>query len=136
MYDNIKLMSQKGFAHILVLLMLLVAVGATGIVYYKNAHEPVVSTPQVYSLPLSLDSPADGALITDDRIALKGRTKPNTTVAFYSDIDENSVESDSYGNFEGSIGLAEGINPLTVTAFDENGNEKSLAVDIVNDSSN
>lgn len=128
--------SQRGFAHILVLLAVLVAVGAIGIVYYQNAREPVVSTPQVPSLPLSLDSPAEGALITDNKIAVKGRTKPNTTIAFYSDIDENSVESDSYGNFEGSVGLAEGINTLTVTAFDENGNEKSLAVDIVNDSSN
>lgn len=130
--------SQKGLAHILVLLVIIVAFGIFGWIYYNNSNNRKPDSPvtQVLPLPLTLDSPIDGALISDNKILVQGKTAPKVTVVFYTDTSEASVESDSLGNFEGMIDLSEGINTLTVIAFAENGAEKSLVLDIVNDSTN
>mgnify|MGYP001595727670 FL=1 len=126
--------SEKGVVPVLVLVAILVAFGAGAIIYYKNIYkESSIPGSQVSPLLLSLESPADGTVMTGSKVSIKGKTSPGATVVFYSDAEENSVDSDSYGNFEGSIGLTEGINTITVTAFAENGDEKSLSLDIVND---
>ena len=126
--------SEKGVVPIIALVVVLVAVGIIAVVYYKNTYQSPAPSSQVSApLTLTLESPADGTVITESEVSIKGKTSPNTTVVFYSDAEESSVESDSYGNFEGKIGLTEGINTLTVTAFAENGDEKSLILDIVND---
>ncbi|MDP3954881.1 MAG: DUF5666 domain-containing protein [bacterium] len=85
------------------------------------------------SLFLSLQSPTDGALAEDFEVTVKGNTIPDTTVLFYTETDQNSVESDNQGQFEGKIALAEGFNSLTVTAFDSQGEEKSLNLDLIYD---
>jgi hypothetical protein len=130
---------QKGFVPILILVFVLAVAGVSGIYFYwKNTDNPQV-TPEV-SLPtpqkdltLTLESPTDGTLATDGQIMVKGKTLPNTTVAFYTDIDDGSIESDSSGNFMGNVRLGEGINTLTVTAFSDDGNEKTTSMDVVYD---
>lgn len=74
------------------------------------------------------DSVVDG-----DQVVVKGKTLPNTAVVFYTDNDQNSVESDTNGQFEGTIALSSGINSLIVTAYAENGEEKSTTLDLVYD---
>ncbi len=83
------------------------------------------------TLTLTLDSPKDEELSVNNEILVKGNTLPNTTVVMFNETDEVTVDSDANGNFETTIQLAEGINSLTVTAFAEDGQEKSLTVDIV-----
>lgn len=127
--------SEKGIVPILALVIIVVVIGAGLIVlYYKNNYQkPADSASQESQIPLSIESPVEGTVITDNQVLVKGKTSPNATVVFYSDEQENSVDSDTSGNFEGTIALARGINSLTVTAFAENGDEKSLTLDIVND---
>jgi|SRR3989344_461879 len=132
-----KTSSQKGAMHILVLLLILAGLGGLGFLYYNSTYKSSTLIPSSTSqLTLTLNSPTEGEVIKDNKIQVKGKTNPNATVAIYTDSDMNSIEADSYGNFEGIIGLVSGINTVTVTAFAENGDEKSLALDIVNDSSN
>ena len=88
----------------------------------------------VQPLTLNLESPADETIVVSDRITVKGKTLPKTTVVFYTDSDANSIESDASGYFEGTINLSSGINTLTVEAFADNGEEKSISLDIVYDS--
>lgn len=128
--------SEKGIVAVLALVVILALAGvlAFGYYYYQNnlSGQPILPVSQT-SLTLTLNSPVDGTLITNDQVMVKGKTLPGTTVAFYTDTDENSVEADAYGSFEGTIGLVKGINTLTVTAFGESGDEKSVTVDVVND---
>lgn len=127
--------SQKGIIPVIALILIL-AIAAAGILayYYFTAGQgnPVLPVSQ-NTLTLALESPIEDTLITDNRVLVKGKTLPGTTVAFYTDADTNSVEADASGNFEGTVGLVEGINTLTITAFSENGEEKSTTMDIVND---
>lgn len=125
---------QKGSIPHLFLLVLLIVAGVA-IYYFKIA--PIKSFPQVAvpskPLTLSLESPSNGSLSVNNKVTVKGKTLPNTTVIFYTEEDQNSVESNNQGSFEGEINLAYGISSLTVTAFSENGEEKSVTLDVVND---
>lgn len=129
--------SEKGVIAVLGVIVILAIAGALafGYFYYKNnfSQLPTLPTSRI-PLTLVLESPVDGTLISDNQVVVKGKTIPGTTVTFYTDTDENSVEADAVGNFEGSLGLVKGINTLTVTAFGET-DEKSVTVDIVNDES-
>jgi hypothetical protein len=73
-----------------------------------------------------LDSPTASTSVVDDTILVKGQTLPNTTVTIYNDTDDAMIQSDSSGNFEGKLVLGPGENNLTITAFGDAGEEKSL----------
>jgi hypothetical protein len=95
----------------------------------------IIKPPQIEKKPLTLtiQSPTDASVLSDNVITVKGVTLPNTTVMFYTESDENSVESDASGNFEGEINLENGINTLIVWAFADTGEEKSMIMDLVYD---
>ncbi len=101
----------------------------------NRAISPEFTLPKIVQpkLSLTLESPASGDIVLDDLVLVKGKTLPQTTVVFYTETDENSMESDSQGNFEGTLTLEIGINTLTVTAFAENGEEKTITLDLVYD---
>lgn len=90
---------------------------------------PIIPQPLI----LSLESPAEGMIATEEQITVKGQTLPATTVVFYTASDANSVESDADGHFEGVINLTTGINSLTIAAFAANGEERALVLDLVFD---
>lgn len=92
------------------------------------------SSPSSPPLTLELTSPADSELSVNREILVTGKTLPNTTVVIFTENDETSVVSDASGAFEGTIALTDGINSLIVTAYGEDGEEKSLTLDIVYDS--
>jgi hypothetical protein len=127
--------NEKGFAAVLILVLIVVVIGGAGYFFYMNKAEqpPVLPVTNKVPLTLNLESPSDGTLITDSQVLIKGRTLAGATVVFYTDADENSVEADVSGNFEGTIGVVEGINTITVTAYGEDGQEVSTTLDIVND---
>ena len=119
--------------------ILLCVIGYEGYLYYQqtiNQQEEVILKPQpVVKKPLTLiiESPNDSTIVTSDQVLVKGKTLPNTIVTIYTDNTETSLESDTTGNFEGNIKVGNGINTLTVTAFGENDEEKSLVLDVVYD---
>jgi len=130
--------SSLGFTPVLIVLLLAAAV-AVGLFLYTQYQAgtttpPTVTPPEAKRpLELTVESPTDATLAEGKRIMVKGKTSPNTTVVIYSDGDQNIVESDSSGKFEGSVGLGNGINALTISAFSDSGEEKSVAMDIVYD---
>lgn len=119
-------------------IVLVIALVMLGIPFLTQNQrtEQVTQTPPTVTPPLTLtvESPTDETVATDDVIAIKGKTLPNTTVAYYTNTNEGTVESDAQGNFEGTLTLANGINNLTITAFSDAGEEKSEAMTIVYDS--
>lgn len=131
--------SQRGAAHLILLLVIFLSLSA-GYLYFTRSFNIFDKLPKsvipsiVRPLTISLDNVKDGMVVEGDIITVSGRTSPNTVVAIYSETDQNLRESDSRGNFEGKLKLEPGINSLTITAFGENGDEKSLSLDVVNDS--
>ncbi|MDP3998732.1 MAG: hypothetical protein Q8P89_03915 [bacterium] len=122
-----------------ILITALVVIGAAVFFYVGKLGTqgpvslPISQAPKSTALDLLIESPSDETLAEDSQIVVKGKTQPNTVVAFFTEVDQNSVESDSQGKFEGTIGLAEGINTLNITAFGEDGVEKNTALNIVYD---
>lgn len=82
---------------------------------------------------LTLESPSDGSLAENNQLVVKGRTSPRATVVYFTDSDQGSTEADEKGTFSGTMLLASGINTLTVTAYNEDGEEKSIVIDVVYD---
>lgn len=120
-------------------LLLVITLGVAailGAVFYKTRvpPPPPTSTPQVKpAFSLNLTSPGDGEVLSDNVLTVKGKTLPSATVVFYTEEDENSIQTDAEGNFEGTITLASGLNTLNVYAFAQNGEEKSLTLDVIYD---
>lgn len=117
-----------------ILLIIVVSVLSFFLIGSQNKEpqpSPVANMASPKPLTLTLDSPKDEELSVNDEILVKGKTLPNTTVVMFNEADEATVDSDANGNFETTIKLADGINSLTVTAFAEDGQEKSLTVDVV-----
>lgn len=121
-------------AVILVIAVLLIA-SLTSLVLRSQKPSPPIAKPPIVTQPLvlSLQSPAEETVVLDEQVTVKGKTLPNTPVVFYTETDQNSTESDATGQFEGKIVLAAGINTLTVSAFGQNGEEKTVALDLVYD---
>lgn len=79
---------------------------------------------------MNLESPTQNTEAVDGEVLIKGKTLPNTTVVLFNNTDEMVIESDSSGGFASNMVLAEGENAITVTAFKDNGEEKTLSVSI------
>lgn len=85
---------------------------------------PVTSAPA--SLTLELDSPDDDLLVFDSDLRLSGKTLPNLRVLITSGAKNQIVQSETDGNFTSDFELGNGVNEITVTVFDESGEERSL----------
>src|SRR3989304_8207520 len=106
--------SQKGFAHLILLFILFVALAA-GYLYFtrstnffNNLSTSVIQPLKSAKLGLTLNNLSDGAVVEGGVITIEGKTLPNTIVAIYSDTDQNSTESDANGKFMGKITLEPG----------------------------
>ncbi len=135
-------MQRRGFAvvaSLIVMAGLVVGVMASYYVFLSNKNaddkltvkEAVQTQIVVTPLSLSVNSPADGTLTGDKSVTVTGRTSADTVVAIFTDENEFSVQSGIDGTFSQKIDLVEGINTITVTAFGENDEEKSVTLDVV-----
>ena len=117
----------------LLLLGLFVVAAFALVVLTLPKQQSTVQEPSVQATPLflSLRSPTEDMVVVDSKVVFIGETLPNTPVGIYTDTDQNSVESDASGNFQGEIGLVEGINTVTIEAYGEDGEEKSIVMDII-----
>lgn len=140
-HNKIVFKSEKGFSHILILagLAVIAVVAVAGYFLFmvkpSETLAPVKETAAVQTPPLtlSIDSPSDGTVVTDKKITIKGTTLPNTAVIMFTESDQTSLDSDAQGNFEDSLMLDDGINSITITAYDDKGGEKSTQFDVVSD---
>ncbi len=77
---------------------------------------------------LNIYSPSNEINAVNGEVLISGKTLPNTTVLIYSDSDEASLESDADGKFEGTLLVNETGGLIKVTAFGDNGEEKSKTI--------
>ncbi|MDO8498750.1 MAG: hypothetical protein Q7S44_03110 [bacterium] len=85
---------------------------------------PVTSKP--VSLTLDLSSPGDNMLIFDSTMLVQGKTSPQAVVILSLGRSDQAVEASPKGDFSATLKLREGVNELSVTSFDNLGNNKSL----------
>lgn len=97
-------------------------------------NEGIPQPPETELLTLSLIGPAEGEITTTEEIVVKGKTSPNTTVMFFTDADQNSLQSDATGAFSGRVKMRLGINELSVSAISKTGEVKNETRQMVYDS--
>lgn len=126
---------QKGHAPILVLLIIVIVASLGAYLALKgkfDAGNLLKTTPlNPNELTLTLDSPNQYSKALDDEIYVRGKTLPNITVVLFNESDEEILQSDAMGNFEGKLLLGKGENQLTITAFSDTGEERSLSLEVL-----
>lgn len=86
----------------------------------------------VADLPLYLTlNTAESNQAVNSELLISGNTLPDTTVLIYSDIDDETVLSNSTGEFEGTVLISEETKGVTVTAYGENDQEMSQTYEII-----
>jgi hypothetical protein len=133
--------STQNISKIIILIGVVIVLVALAVIAYMTFLKPketlpvstipVQPTPQ--ELTLVLVSPVDEALAVEDEILVSGTTLPNATVAIYTESDETSLEADATGAFETTVQLSPGINSLNVTSFTNDGQEKTVSLNVIYD---
>lgn len=85
--------------------------------------KPVTSKP--VSLTLNLSAPEDNLLTFDPDLLLQGKTSPQAKVILILEKEDLALEANNFGDFSTTVKLTEGVNNITVAAFDNLGNKKS-----------
>lgn len=127
--------SQAGFTPILIVLVLALVAAGGYFVYTKYSQNPNLSQVIPNNIVqkkvfLNLESPNSSTVAKDGVVEIKGKTLPNVTVVLMNNEDEKMIESDSYGAFQSNMVLKEGENNISVSAFTDDGQEKSVDVSV------
>ncbi len=86
-------------------------------------HSPVTNEP--LSLYLDISNPEDELLIFDSSVVVSGKTSPNASVIISSKENDSGVSANVFGEWSKVFSLSPGLNILTISAFDEQGNSKT-----------
>ena len=87
-------------------------------------YNPVSREPT--SFDLEINSPDDNSLVFDSSVVISGKTSPDSAVLISNEDDNSAVQSDNEGNFAKVINLTPGANPITITAYDNQGDIKQI----------
>ena len=88
-------------------------------------------TPTLPPVSLTIDEPKDESIIDKEKVNLSGKSDPRAILAIFTEEGELIIEADEEGRFQTEIKLVEGANEITVTAFDDEGNEASQSMTVV-----
>jgi hypothetical protein len=87
-------------------------------------------TPITTKLEISVDSPANNSIFSNEEILLSGSvTKESVIVVFYEE-GEKIIETDNK-KFETEISLVGGANRIRIKAFDEDDNETEKTIEVI-----
>lgn len=89
---------------------------------YLQGGNPVTNEPT--SLTLNLSSPDDNVLVFSPNLLIQGKTLENALVLISSNSDR-MISANNKGDFSFTWNLDEGVNNLTIVAFDTAGNSKT-----------
>lgn len=130
-------LSTKTFilSHLVILIVSLSFFGGLYYILYQDkfqtlpqAYNPVTKEPTSFILEIS--SPDDDMLVNDASIVISGTTGPDTAVIITSAQNSSGLQSGRDGQFSKVFPLSEGPNIVTITAFDHEGNTKSITKSI------
>jgi len=82
-------------------------------------------------LPLTIISPENNTLANQEKLEIVGKTSPRAVVAIVYEEGEKIIEADEKGDFKQEVPLVGGGNEITISAFDNEGNEVSKTLNLV-----
>ncbi|MBI4153456.1 hypothetical protein HY503_00440 [Candidatus Woesebacteria bacterium] len=88
----------------------------------QDQQRPSSPTPKP-EFVITLASPSDLDVFTENPVTLSGITKVNAYVAVSTEEEDYITRVDSKGSFEVEVELVGGVNQLVIVAFDEKGSE-------------
>lgn len=77
------------------------------------------------NVSLNLSSPDDNKLVFDSDLLVEGQTTPKAVVLISSDDNDQIASVSDKGDFSMTFKLKNGLNQLTISAFDKMGNIKT-----------
>jgi hypothetical protein len=94
-----------------------------------DLYSPVSNEPK--SMHLTINNPDDQVLTQDHTLVVSGQTSPKSGVVINVNYPNSNskdlnigVEADDKGEFHKSVDLKTGVNEITISAFDPQGNNK------------
>jgi uncharacterized protein DUF5666 len=96
----------------------------------SKKEKDIIALPTPQEFFLAVDNLKEEITTINGELIVKGKTLPNSTVAIYSDIDETIVESDADGFFQETLVVEETGGLIRVTAYNQNGEEKSVTFEV------
>lgn len=80
---------------------------------------------------LTISAPLNESVFDEDNITVSGKTTPNSVIAILAQENEYLFTADADGNFNIEVNLTGGANQITISAFDENGNQAQETLTVV-----
>lgn len=82
------------------------------------------------TLSLTLSQPEDLDVVTNSPVYIIGLTHADTYVIISTDEEDYIIQSDSKGEFKQDVNLTGGLNQITISAVDNEGNlnEKTISI--------
>jgi hypothetical protein len=84
------------------------------------------ATTSAESLKVTVASPEDNSYINTSSVKVAGASKPGTTVTITGGSQDIVGETNADGSFALDVPLKDGENPLTITVFDQTGQQKTV----------
>lgn len=113
-------------------LTIIIAILSLGVVTGCALSSPPQVTPETFSeIPktgfyLIVTQPADGSIVTVDKVEVRGSTSPGAVVS----VNDKITMADTQGIFAVTISLEEGPNIIEVVTSDEEGNEATTGLTV------
>jgi len=89
----------------------------------KNPDQSQATPTPKPEFAITLASPSDLDVFSENPVSLSGITKANAFVAVSTEEEDYLIQADTKGSFEVSVELIGGVNQIVMTAFDEKGSE-------------
>lgn len=126
-------LSNKTFviSHATILILALLFFAGLYYILYQDKFQPNFAsytpvTKEPVSLFLEVSNPEDDTLVYDDNIIISGKTSPDLAVIITTNNTQAGLQSGKDGEFSKVLSLSPGVNLIEVTAFDAEGNTKSV----------
>jgi hypothetical protein len=95
----------------------------------KTLSEETTTVNNIFSL--SINSPEDNSISSEEKIEVNGVTAPKAIVVVLYPEGEKILEADEEGQFSTEITLAGGANEIKVSAYNQEGNEEQKILTVV-----
>jgi len=97
----------------------------------KEVQEIVEPTPIPVGFSLNILSPQDETLIDTNKAEIKGSSVAAAIIVIVAENGEKIIEADENGSFATEVSLVRGINEITITAFNQEGEKTSETLSVV-----
>ncbi len=98
----------------------------------QTEQTPQSSTPEdKQTSSLIITQPENNSIVSEGKVTVKGAALPNSTVVILANNDDLIIQTGKDGGFEQEVELEGGPNEITITAYDEAGNETTETLTLV-----